>query len=403
MLVGAVHGLKSVNRSRGDPPLVAHVIHELCIGGLENGLVNLVNRMPSDRYRHAIVCMTGYSEFRERIRHSDVQVFAMNRGQASLARTYLDLYRLFRRLEPSIVHTRNLSGLDALLPAVCARVAVRIHGEHGRDMHDLDGTNPKYRRLKRMFRPLVTHYTAVSADLAAYLEGPIGVPAARIRQIYNGVDTGLFRPNVSGPSTVPDDRPFVVGTVGRLQPVKDQVSLVKAFGTALEHGSSAMRNARLVIIGEGPSRPDIEQAIAEASLQSQVELLGARNDIPELLRTMDLFVLPSLAEGISNTILEAMASGLPVIATRTGGNGDLVRDGVTGALVDVGDWSAMGEQIAAYAADRARLLGHAEAARQRAEREFSLDAMVENYTALYDSLTGQQGRAEARATMRSAP
>jgi sugar transferase (PEP-CTERM/EpsH1 system associated) len=327
----------------------------------------------------------------------------MHRGRTSLARTYWDLYRLFLRLKPSVVHSRNLSGLDALLPAACAGVGARVHGEHGRDMDDLDGTNPKYRRLKRLLRPLVTHYITVSVDLADYLKSAIGVPADRVCQIYNGVDTDLFCPApIRPPAMLSRESPFVVGSVGRLQPVKDQVSLVKAFAAAVASAPAAMRNARLVIVGDGPSRAAIEQAVAETSLHSQVDLLGARNDVPELLRAMSLFVLPSLAEGISNTILEAMATGLPVIATRVGGNADLVHDGVTGMLADAGDWHSMGRHIAAYASDPSRLASHGRAARARAEQEFSLDTMVENYAALYDRLTGQATQAEARTTMRSA-
>jgi sugar transferase (PEP-CTERM/EpsH1 system associated) len=380
--------------------LVIHIIHQLCVGGLENGLVNLINRMPTTRYRHAIVCMTDFSDFKERIRRQEVQVFAMHRGLTPLARTYWELYRLFRTLKPSIVHSRNLSGLDALLPAACAGVAVRIHGEHGRDMDDLDGTNPKHRRLKRLFRPLVTQYTTVSRDLADYLVDDIGVPAERVRQIYNGVDTEHFYPRKRVASN--QRRGLIVGTVGRLQAVKDQVSLVKGFAAAVQQAPGDMRDARLVIVGDGPFRSVIDNAIAETSLQSRVELLGRRNDIPDILRSLDIFVLPSLAEGISNTVLEAMATGLPVVATRVGGNADLVADGVTGALVDAGDWRAIAEHIAGYARDSDRLARQGRAARARAEKEFSLDAMVENYGALYDAFVGTDKSAEAAGSTRAA-
>jgi sugar transferase (PEP-CTERM/EpsH1 system associated) len=344
--------------------------------------------------------MTDHGDFGERIERADVPVYAMHRGRASLARTYWNLYRLFREIEPAIVHTRNLSGLDALLPAACAGVGVRIHGEHGRDMHDLDGTNPRYRRLKRLFKPLVTQYTTVSADLAEYLQDGIGVPASRIRHICNGVDTRAFRPAARASAAQGDD--WVVGTVGRLQPVKDQISLVKAFAAALALAPAAMRTAKLLIVGEGPSRPDIEQAIAGASLQDRVSLLGSRNDVAEVLRGFDVFVLPSLAEGISNTILEAMATGLPVIATRTGGNAELVQDAQSGALVNVGDWQAMGRHIAGYACDRSLAVRHGGAARERAEREFSLEAMVEKYAALYDEFARPRSRRETGAEVRPA-
>lgn len=375
------------------PPLVIHVIHQLAVGGLENGLINVINRMDPDRFRHGIVCMTQSSDFQQRLRRQDVAIHCMRRDEISQYRLYRELYRLFRRLQPCIVHSRNRSGLDALLPAKCAGVPVRIHGEHGRDIDDLDGSNPRYRRLKRLLRPLVTHYTAVSLDLAHYLRVAIGVPTGKIRHIYNGVDTEAFRPRDPGARDEQRNGAFTVGTVGRLQPVKDQVCLVKAFGCALEKAPDAMQNANLLIVGEGPMRALLEKAIAEAGLHGRVHLAGASHQVSEILRVMDLFVLPSLAEGVSNTLLEAMASGLPVVATRVGGNVELVQDNSTGVLVDPGDWEMLAERIAAYARAPELRLRHGFLARQRAEREFGLDVMVSKYQQLYEELAGTRSQA----------
>ena len=178
----------------GQPPLIAHVIHHLVIGGLENGLVNLINRMPRSRYRHAIVCMTDYSDFSRRLQRDDVSIFAMDKKLGWDFGVYRRLYRLFRRIRPDIVHSRNLTALDSLLPALLSGVPVRIHGEHGRDQFDPEGKSQRYRWLRRLHRPLVTHYVALSKDLERYLHGAIGVPRRRIAQIYNGVDTDRFQP-----------------------------------------------------------------------------------------------------------------------------------------------------------------------------------------------------------------
>jgi len=373
-------------------PLIVHVIHELGLGGLENGLVNLINRMPPTRYRHAIVCMTRSTDFSRRLRRDDVDVYAMQRDQAPLSRTLINLYGLLRRLRPAIVHSRNRSGLDALLPSLCAGVRVRVHGEHGRDVDDLDGSNRRYRLLRQLFRPLVSQYTAVSKDLENYLVERIGVPAHRVCQIYNGVDTDLFRPRAASAHAVSllagqeFHGHFVVGTVGRLQPVKDQVTLIRAFGLAKREAPERMVRARLVIVGEGPSRQIIEAAILEAGLGDSVYLSGARDDVPDVLRSFDVFVLPSLAEGISNTLLEAMATGLPVLTTRVGGNPELVVDGETGWLVGARDSRALAAHLIGYASDAQVRRRHGEAARRRALASFSLQSMVERYTQLYDML-----------------
>jgi hypothetical protein len=111
-------------------PLIAHIIYRLDMGGLENGLVNLINRIPAERYRHAIICLTDYSEFRQRIQRSDVAVYALNKPSGNSPHTHFMLWRLLKQLRPDIVHTRNLAALEGMLPAFLARVPVRIHGEH---------------------------------------------------------------------------------------------------------------------------------------------------------------------------------------------------------------------------------------------------------------------------------
>lgn len=376
-------------------PLVAHVIHSLGVGGLENGLVNLINHTPPRRYRHAVVCMTDFTDFRNRLWRDDVEVIAMKRGSVPLWRTYLDLVKLFRRLQPSVVHTRNLSGLDALLPALLAGVRVRVQGEHGRDLDDLQGTNAKYRRMRRFFRPLITHYTTVSKDLASYLEERIGVPRSRISQIYNGVDTACFRPRsaqdreprVGEPDA--DSAPFVIGTVGRLQPVKDQSTLVRAFAEACKL-DTCMSNARLVLVGDGPLRSSLESEIRATGIGARIVMLGERPDVYEIMRTFDIFVLPSRDEGISNTILEAMASGLPVIATRVGGNPELVVEGEVGQLVPAQGYREMAEWMVRYARDAALRRRQSVAARSYVETKFSMSAMVESYLSVYDRLRARR-------------
>jgi sugar transferase (PEP-CTERM/EpsH1 system associated) len=292
------------------------------------------------------------------------------------------------------VHTRNLSGLDALLPSLCAGIRVRIHGEHGRDADDLQGTNPRYRRVRRLFRPLVTHYTAVSKDLERYLVERIGVPRERISQIYNGVDVTRFhsaRPAhaaqaASGSSS---RRGLRIGAVGRLQPVKDQLTLVHAYAEALRIDSGALGESSLVIAGEGPLRAEIESEIRRLGIGHRVELMGQRDDVADVLRSLDLFVLPSRDEGISNTLLEAMATGLPVIATRVGGNPELVSEGRQGRLVTAGDAQALAHGLLFYARDADMRRSHGRAARKRAQDEFSLKTMVNAYVALYDRLLGR--------------
>ncbi len=378
---------------REPPPLVAHVIYALGTGGLENGLVNILNRMPADRYRHAIVCLTEAHAFAGRLHDRSIPIVELHKRPGHDLALYGRLWRALRRLRPAIVHSRNLAALEMQAVTLALPGVRRVHGEHGRDVYDLDGSNRRYNRLRRALRPLIHRYVAVSRDLAGWLEGPIGVPPERISQIYNGVDQERFRPGEGGASLpsgfLPEVDPLVIGTVGRLAEVKDQRTLVDAFARLLQRAPALRDRARLVLVGDGPMRESLQRRIDEHGLGKLAWISGDRDDVDELLRAMHLFVLPSLGEGISNTILEAMATGLPVIATRIGGNPELVEEGDNGLLVPVGDADALAEALARLAdnPDERRRMGAA--GLQRVRDTFNWDRAVAEYQAVYDRVLGR--------------
>ena len=375
------------------PPLIAHIIYALSMGGLENGLINLINHIPPSRYRHAVICLSHYSDFRFRIQRDDVEIFALNKKEGKDFSLYAKLYKLFRRLRPCIVHGRNLSALQALPAAKLAGVPYRIHGEHGWDMFDLPGQNLKYQRLRKLHRPFVNRYIPLSKELALFLQRDIGVPATKVTQIYNGVDTQRFRPAPNErqplPITINDfanpKNTFVIGTVGRMQTVKDQLNLAQSFVQLVQNTAAGRDKLRLALIGDGPLLEDIRRCLADANMLDLAWLAGARDDIPALLRCLDIFVLPSRAEGISNTILEAMASGLPIVATRVGGNSELIDEGQTGFLVPAENPDALTKVLSRYIEQPQLIKQHGQAARQRAEDIFSIDNMVQRYLAVYDA------------------
>lgn len=387
---------------RDTRPLIAHVVYRLDVGGLENGVVNLINRLPANAYRHAIIALTEITDFSRRITRDDVRLFACHKGAGHGYRLYPRLFRLFRSLAPQIVHTRNLAALEATVPAWLSGVPIRIHGEHGRDVDDLEGTNPRYQRIRRLYKPFVTRYIAVSKNLEQYLCAAIGIRTDRVVQIYNGVDTARFsprrgiRPPIEGcPFNEPDH--WLVGTVGRMQAVKDHCTLAKAFARAVHRHPEAARRMRLIVVGDGPVRPEVVRTLEAEGLQSLAWLPGTRSDVPEIIRSLDCFVLPSLAEGISNTVLEAMSSGLPVVATRVGGNVELIESGNTGTLVPAADVESMTDAILGYFHDAPTARRHGCAARQAALARFSLDRMIDDYRAVYDDLLACRNNPLARA------
>lgn len=392
-----------MNPTADSRPLIAHVVYRFDVGGLENGVVNLINHMPRSAYRHVVVSLTGITDFRKRIVRDDVEFIALDKPQGHAFWIYPQLFRLFRRLRPAIVHTRNLGALEAVVPAWLAGVPVRVHGEHGRDVGDLDGSRKKYQWLRRLYRPFVSHYVALSRDLEQYLTARVGVPQDHVEQIYNGVDTRRFhvaatrQPIVACPFV--DSAQYLIGTVGRMQTVKDQTILARAFIRALTIAPELKAMLRLIMVGDGPLRGQSIALLEQAGLAELAWMPGERSDVPDILRGLDCFVLPSLAEGVSNTILEAMAAGLPIVATDVGGNAELLEAGHSGELVPPANPDAMAEAIVRYASDRNLAQSAGRAGRARVERHFSLEAMVSQYQKLYDHLLfGVQIRSQGFST-----
>lgn len=375
----------------GKPPLIVHIVHHFDTGGMENGMVNLFNALPAARFRHAVICLTNYSSFRERITAQNVDFYALHKLPGHHFAWVPQLWKLLRRLRPDIVHTRNLSALEAQFITAAAGIRRTIHGEHGRDVFDLHGLNRRYTWLRRAVQPLVSQYIAVSQDLARWLHETVRVPTRKIRQIYNGVDCSLFHP-VDGarhaglPEGFAEAESIVFGSVGRMAQVKDYPTLTHAFIKLIHDHPEAASKARLVIVGEGVSRHVCAGLLQKAGLSHLAWLPGERHDIPALLRSIDVFVLSSLNEGISNTLLEAQASGLPVIATRVGGNVELVADGVNGTLVPPSDVEKMAQALLGYIDADERIREHGRQARLRVAEAFSIAAMATAYAEVYEQV-----------------
>jgi sugar transferase (PEP-CTERM/EpsH1 system associated) len=382
----------------GGPPLVLHVVYRFDTGGLENGVVNLINHMPAAAYRHAVLALTEVAPaFAQRVQREGVEFRALHKTPGHGVKLYPRLLQVFRELRPAIVHTRNLAALECQVPAWAAGVGVRVHGEHGRDSDDPAGAVRRYQWMRRAYRPFVHHYVALSGDLGSYLRSRVGVPASRLSQIINGVDIERFSPARPARAALHgspfnDPQLFIVGTVGRMLTVKAQPDLARAFVRALELCPQLHARLRLVMVGDGALRAQAQAILDTAGVQDLAWLPGERADVPDVMRALDGFVLPSLAEGISNTILEAMATALPVLATRVGGNAELVAEGDTGDIVPAGDVDALAAALVRLSTDPVRAATMGRAGRARAEQMFSLPAMVQAYQDLYDRQLAQRLR-----------
>ena len=376
-------------------PHIVHVVYWLRVAGLENGVVNLINFL-HDRFRHTVLCIADVGPLAARL-PSDVRVIDLSK---EFTRDRFFAWRLslmLKRLRPDIVHSRNWAAIEAVVAAWLAGVPIRIHGEHGRTALDPMGRNRRRKVIRRLISPLVDCFVTVSDDLRRWMTTEVRVPAHKVVRIHNGVDIerfsdGGFEAGRRALGLAKDD--VVIGAVGRLDPVKDHMTLLEACARIED-----TQNWRLVIIGEGELRPELEARIAQDDLRGRVCLLGERSNVPELLKGLNIYVISSLAEGISNTALEGMATGLPIVATRAGGNPELVEDGVNGMLVPVGDANALAHALSTYLRDSALRARHGMASRQRAIGEFSLQHMGAQYNELYLSLLARRRSAVPRAAV----
>jgi sugar transferase (PEP-CTERM/EpsH1 system associated) len=365
-------------------PHIFHLVHARETGGTENGVVNLINTLDG-AFRHSVLTMTTTGRMARRL-PPNVPVHELAKRPGLDLRTTVRLAALLRRLRPDVVHSRNWATFDAVLAARLAGVPTVIHGEHGREIADPHGLSRRRNLVRRLSAPLVSRFVTVSHDLRRWLIETVGVPANRVETIHNGVDVERF--TETGRDTARRtlglaDETIVIGTVGRLDPVKDHASLIEAFAMLPD----PHRQLALLIAGDGPCRAALQTRARRPDVAGRVHLLGERSDVPIVLKSFDVFTLPSIAEGISNTILEAMASGVPVVATRTGGNPELVEDAVTGTLVPVGNTPALAAALQRYVSDAHLSALHGKAGRQRVLERFTLDHMATRYGELYLAFT----------------
>ena len=371
-------------------PLVMHLTYALAVGGLETLLVDCINKMPSDQYRHVIVCLTRSSAFAERITQPGVEVYELNKAPGLGLGTHLDFWKLARRLRPTILHTYNLAAMEYALTAALAGVPVRVHAEHGRDTSDPHGLNPKHNFLRRRLAPFIDCYVPVSEDLTTWLDQVVHISAAKTLFIKNGVDTDKYQPAAVRALAPWRAGHFVIGTVARVSDIKNHRGLVDAFIRLRALLPGHADQLRLSIVGDGPLLPALRAQVAAAGLQDVVWLPGARSDVAQLVPEFSVFALPSLAEGTPVSLLEAMACALPVVASNVGGIPEVVTDSVEGSLVPPQDVEALAQALARYVQAPVLASEHGRDGRARIVQQYSLAAMVQAYTALYQRLCRQK-------------
>jgi len=295
------------------------------------------------------------------------------------------LARLLRREHTTIVHTHNVPAhFHGGLAAVLAGVPVRIHTKHGRD-HPNNPAKVRLNHWLATFTDVVVTVSDDAGDVALRIEK---VNPRKVRRIWNGIDTEQYRPA----SGLASDRPPTIATVARLSPEKDQKTMLAAFQRVLDGwpSSGPDPSPRLVVIGDGPCRAELEAEANRLGIAGQVDFLGMRSDVPSLLPRYTLFTLSSVTEGISMTLLEAMACGVPIVATDVGGNREIVQPPTCGLIVPPRDPQALATAYRELLRDPNRRAAMGAAGRQRVVEHFSLETMCRQYAHLYEELLAKK-------------
>jgi glycosyltransferase involved in cell wall biosynthesis len=355
---------------KGPPSLVrvAHVTLGLDMGGLEKLLVEFARHADPSRFRLCFISLTTRGRLAKDIEAFGWPVTALEEPEGLRPGLVLRLARLFRRWRVEVIHTHDDKPLlYASLAGRLARVPRHIHTKHGQSYT----ITRRQIALVNLAARLTDRFVCVSRD-SARLTVHQGVSPRRVSAIWNGIDLGRFAFSGATPGG-----PVV--TVARLNPEKDIENLFRAAALAVREEPGL----RLEIAGDGPCLPALKRTAAELDLEDKVRFLGEVREVPALLARASVFVLPSLSEGVSLTLLEAMARGLPVVATRVGGNPEVVVDGETGLLVPARDPAALAAGVLRLFRDPGEGRRMGAAGRMRVETHFDVRRMAARYEALY--------------------
>jgi len=364
---------------------LVHLITELSNGGAQSALLRLLRGLDRTRFTPVVACLyNGDGEVARQIRALEIPVIDLGMQHKWQVGAFTRLYRLLRREKPAILHTwmfhANLAGriigrLAGIPHLVTARRNVEIGGAH--------------REWLTRWTAFLDERVIAVCELARQAEiNNAGAAPEKVITIYNGVDPAEF--DCDGEATrnrgrrqwnIPDEA-LLIGTVGRLHPQKGFADLL----TALPDLCNTFPQVKLLLIGDGELRAALEAQATTLGIGERVIFAGLRTDVPALLCALDLFVLPSLWEGLPNVILEAMASGLPVIATAVGGTPEVVIQEETGILTPPGDTTALADAIARLLSDPALRSRMGKQGRARVLHHFSIRQAVQRTVTLYDEL-----------------
>lgn len=374
------------------PINVLHVIAHMSVGGMEQRLKEMVIRYSKDRFHPVVCCLRDEDVVGWEIEQHGIEVIRLNRMQGKRFDPIIIwmLYRLMKKRGFSVIETHGYqASLYGRLAAWWAGVPVIISSSH----NVYQRKAPRRFWINRLLAGCSDRIIAISERVKEDLVRLERISPEKIEVISNGVDPVLFenrmtkeeaREKLSLPRSA-----FVIGTVGRLSVAKGHRYLLDAFRLVLDEENRL--DLRLVLIGDGSLRRELERTVSDLGLEKRVSFLGTRRDVPDCLRAFDLFVFPSLWEGQGVALIEAMAAGIPIIATDYEGVREILTDGVEALIVKPRDPEALKKGILRLLQNRGLQTALAEAAARRARTEFSMERLIRKHEELYLELLDIKG------------
>jgi glycosyltransferase involved in cell wall biosynthesis len=372
-----------------------HIFGSWGYGGAELGTLGLIKALPATRFSHSI-CILG-PQYQPAPIPSAIELHnASIKSRDRLAA--LRLCRILRKTRTDIAHVNNLAPwFDVALASVLAgcKCVLTFHG--------VEQGSFEFSASQRIRAKLSLHLsaavTAVAESACTLLRDLLKVEGRQFVTINNGVDTDLFTPCASSAErqTVRDmiglpQNAFVIGCVAALRPVKNHEGLLRAFREALQSSPEIADQVWLALAGDGPLRAQLQVLSRDLDIDKNIVFLGHRQDVIRILKALDVFVLNSVTEGMSYSLLEAMAVGLPTIATDVGSNPELIGDRKRGLLVPTGDGEALVKAILLAVGDRALMRSMGAEARDWIVERYSIKAMACRYAGVYEQIMGDRVR-----------
>ncbi len=368
---------------------VMQVLHTLEVGGAEKLALDISKNF-DQQFKFSFLCLDSLGELAESVRQQGMDLFCANRQSGFDFNLIKRFSRILTQQCVDIIHAHQYTPYfySVLSSRLTNRRPKVIFTEHGR--HQPDKVRLKRVIFNKIFQPFTDLCTGVSEFSKESLAKFEKIPRSKIDIIYNGVDLDRFPAkydkNQIRKTLGFNENDTLVGIIARLDPIKDHKTLIDA--VSILKGDSV--NMKLIIVGDGPEKNDITSKIDTLGLNDDIMFLGTRDDIPNILMALDLFVLPSIMEAMSVTLLEAMSASLPVIATNVGGNRELIADGVSGKLVPVGNPEILANTIKSLLSDREFAGKIGKEARKSVEKNFSFDKMIANYRKAYLKVLGDK-------------